>query len=178
MGVDAAGLLRRIAKRDDAALAVLYAEFGAPVYSLARRVLQHDVLAQEVTQDTFLKVWNNPLAWEASKGQFSSWLLTLARNTAVDRLRREMRRTGKDVALFDEIESGADDDPPPDLTPEEMQAMLHVLPPEQRQLIELAFYRGMTHSELAAVLGLPLGTVKTRMRLGLQKLRNLLSDAS
>ncbi|MBK8024917.1 MAG: sigma-70 family RNA polymerase sigma factor [Chloroflexi bacterium] len=178
MTVEVPALLRRMANKDDAALAVLYAEYATPVYSLARRVLGDDALAQEVTQDTFLKVWKNPDAWDSSKGQFASWLLTLTRYTAVDRLRSEVRRTGRNTELHDEIEASGADEPAPDFSAREVQDMLHHLPQEQRVLIELAFYQGMKHSELAEKLNLPLGTVKTRLRLGLQKLRKLMSDAS
>lgn len=173
MSFDAAPYLRRIARGDDGALAVLYAQFSAPVYSLALRVLNDPRLAQEVTQDVFLKVWTNPQAWDARRGQFSSWLLTLTRYTAIDHLRREQRRTGKDIELSDQI--AAANDAMEGYPPERLRDLLAHLPDEQRQVIELAYFGGLKHSELAERLGLPLGTVKTRLRLGLSKLRALLS---
>lgn len=172
-----ASLLRRIADGDDAALAVLFAEYGGRVYSLVLTVLRNDALAQEVTQDTFLKVWQNPGAWDASKGRFSSWLLTTARYTAIDRLRHEMRRTGHNTALHEGIPAQVDDDPTASER-DQLAALLRDLPDEQRVVIELAYFRGLKHSELAQALNLPLGTVKTRLRLGLQKLRRLLTDQS
>lgn len=178
MPVEVSALLRRMANQDDTALATLYAEYATPVYSLARRVLGDEALAQEVTQDTFLKVWKNPDAWDPSKGQFVSWLLTLTRYTAVDRLRSEVRRTGRNTELHDEIEENDGQDSAPDFSVREVREMLLHLPHEQRLLIELAFYQGMKHSELAEKLDLPLGTVKTRLRLGLQKLRKMMTDAS
>ncbi len=178
MSFDPGQLLRRIEKGDEAALAVLFAEYGTAVYSLTRRVLNDDTLAQEAAQDTFLKVWRNPRAWESSKGQFSSWLLTLARYTAIDRLRREKRQTHQNTDLHDEIAASDDADDAPALDRDQMRALLEHLPDEQRILIEMAFFKGMKHSELAAALNLPLGTVKTRVRLGLQKLRRLLEDQS
>lgn len=177
MRLEVTELLRRIAHEDDTALAVLFAQYGARVYSLALFVVRDEALAEEVTQDTFLKVWNSPQAWDASKGQFHSWLLTLARYTAIDRLRKEARVNGRNVALFEEIEAervdGTDD-----VEAGELRALLDELPPEQREVIRLAYFRGLKHSELAEQLNLPLGTVKTRLRLGLHKLRVLLSDKS
>ncbi|MBE2270605.1 MAG: sigma-70 family RNA polymerase sigma factor [Anaerolinea sp.] len=173
---EASALLRRMAHGDETALTALYGEYGGVVYSLVFNVLKNKPLAQEVTQDTFLKVWQHPDAWDSAKGQFSSWLLTMARYTAIDRLRREIRRTGKDTELYEEIIADEQDDTVIEL--ERLQPLLHRLPHEQRQLIELAFFKGMKHSELAEALDLPLGTVKTRLRLGLQKLRHWLSEQS
>ena len=178
MSGDPIQLLRRIEKGDEAALAVLFADYGTAVYSLTRRVLNDETLAQEAAQDTFLKVWRNPRAWDASKGQFSSWLLTLARYTAIDRLRRERRQTYQDTDLHDEIAASDDEEDPPQIERGQMLTLLAHLPDEQRILIEMAFFKGMKHSELAEALNLPLGTVKTRGRLGLQKLRRLLEDQS
>lgn len=174
MSFDAAPYLRRIARGDEGALAVLYAQFSGPVYSLALRVLGDPRLAQEVTQDVFLKVWTNPQAWDARRGQFSSWLLTLTRYTAIDHLRRERRRTGRDTELSEQI--AAADDAPEAAPPDRLRDLLAHLPDEQRQVVELAYFGGLRHSELAERLGLPLGTVKTRLRLGLSKLRALLDD--
>lgn len=171
MSFDAAPYLRRVARGDEAALAVIYAQFGGPVYSLALRVLGDSALAQEVTQDVFLKVWTNPSAWDANKGQFSSWLLTLTRYTAIDRIRREIRRTGKDVELDENVETQVDDQSD---TPDRLHSLMLHLPKEQREVVELAYFRGLKHTELAERLGLPLGTVKTRLRLGLHKLKGLL----
>ncbi len=178
MSDETATLLRRIAEGDEVSLAKLFADYGTKVYSLVHRVLQNDALAQEVTQDTFLKVWQNPQAWDASKGQFSSWLLTTARYTAIDRLRYEMRRSGKNTELHEDIAHDTDDDLLPTFDRNQLQIILNQLPHEQRTIIELAYFKGMKHSELASSLNLPLGTVKTRLRLGLQKLRVLLTDES
>lgn len=178
MAPEVAPLLRRVAQGDEAALAILYAQFGTTVYSLVMQVLHDPTLAQEVTQDTFMKVWQHPQAWDAAKGQFSSWLLTTARYTAIDRLRREARRTGKDVELEDNVAAAAEEET---LSPGEAQllhTLLGELPQEQRQVVELAYFKGLKHSELAAQLDLPLGTVKTRLRLGLQKLKGLLLSRS
>jgi RNA polymerase sigma-70 factor (ECF subfamily) len=174
MTLDIQALLRRIARQDETALAVLYAEYSTPVYSLALYVLRNPALAQEVMQDTFMKVWNNPHAYDPGKGQFSSWLLTVTRHTAIDRLRQEIRHTGKDVPLEDNLL--VDDEAALSAhDAEKLRDLLRELPPEQCTVIQLVYFRGYTHSELADHLGVPLGTVKTRLRLGLQKLKGLMS---
>jgi len=180
MSVPIEQLVRRVARRDEAALALIYAQFGTPVYSLALQILRDPGLAQEVTQDTFMKIWQNPQAWNPAKGQFGSWLLTMARYTAIDRLRHELRRTGRNIALeeaataAEEGQEALDDDQPL----ERLLELLSDLPHEQRQVVELAYFQGLKHSELAERLSIPLGTVKTRLRLGLQKLKRGLLDKS
>lgn len=177
MRLEVAELLKRMAHGDDSALAVLFAQYSTRVYSLVLCVVQDEALAQEATQDTFVKVWNNPQAWDPSKGQFHSWLLTMARYTAIDRLRKEARASGRDVALFEDLQADRDDSAAA-VEAGELHALLNHLPAEQRDVIRLAYFRGLKHSELAARLNLPLGTVKTRLRLGLLKLRAMLSDKS
>jgi len=177
MKTDIPSLLQRITDGDETALAVLFADYGAKVYGMAYTVLKNTSLAQEVAQDTFVQVWKNPAAWNPTKGQFSSWLLTVARYTAIDRLRREIRRTGQDVELHDEIASAENDDSLlRQLESNHVVTLLHHLPTEQRRVIELAYFQGMKHSEIAEFLQSPLGTVKTRLRLGLQKLKDLLNN--
>lgn len=178
MTLEIIGLLRQIEKGDETALAVLFTQYSKRVYSMVYHVLKNDILAQEVTQDTFLKIWKNPQAWDKSKGQFDSWLLTLARYTAIDRLRHEVRKTGKNTPLNEDIIVDHNQDDIEYIDSNQLQTVLTQLPSEQRVLIELAYFKGMKHGELAQTLDLPLGTVKTRLRLGLQKLRHLLKDKS
>lgn len=177
MMTDIPTLLQRMKDGDEAALAALFNEYSAKVYGMAYTVLKNTSLAQEVAQDTFVRVWKDPAAWDPSKGQFSSWLLTVARYTAIDRLRHELRRTHQNVELNDELTSDeADDETTLLFETYQLKTVLHHLPDEQRHIIELAYFHGLKHSELAESLQLPLGTVKTRLRLGLQKLRSLLQS--
>lgn len=173
MEVDVLGLLRRIQRGDEAALAMVYAGYGRAVYSLTLHVLHNAGLAQEATQDTFMKLWNNPLAYDSSKGEFSSWLLTMARYTAIDHLRREMRRTGRNIDLPETL-AAEDEEHLSESEAGQLHALLGELPRDQRVLVEMAFFQGLTHSQLAERMDLPIGTVKTRLRLGLQKMRGLL----
>jgi RNA polymerase sigma factor (sigma-70 family) len=175
-------LMQRIAQQDQTALSALYERYGTPVYSLAYRILNNAHLAEEVTQDTFLKVWRGASGWDASKGRLSSWLLTVARYTAIDRLRQEQRQSGPGTTALDEVPplvsaSGLPDDPRRQ-DGRLLRELLQKLPEEQTAIIELAFFQGWTHRQLAERLNLPLGTVKTRARLGLQKLRKLWIEAT
>lgn len=175
-------LLQGIAERDQRAFLALYERYGNLVYSLALRVVRHQVMAEEVTQDVFLKVWQHPTRWNPALGQFSSWLLTITRNAGIDRLRKERRHWTPTQDYSDPLmeagEKGAVSENPYWFDGLLLARLLQQLPTEQRQLIELAFYQGYTHSELAENLQLPLGTVKTRLRTGLQKLRALWEEAN
>lgn len=172
--IDETGIVQRLIARDQSALSELYEQFGGLVYSVAQRVVQNSTLAEEVTQDTFIKVWNQPTAWDAERGKFVSWLLTITRYTAIDRLRKEQRRPFQNAVELDEMRlgrRGTMDDPGWE-DGRILRSMIARLPDEQIEVIELAFFEGMTHSEMAEYLDLPLGTVKTRVRLGLQKLKH------
>lgn len=171
-------LQSQLMQQNQAALLTLYRRYGGLVYSLALRTLRRPGLAEEVTQDVFLKLWQQPERWNPALGQLSSWLLTITRNAAIDRLRREGRHHTDDWQPHDEAEPGPNTlDLGAWTDGQLLRDLLKQLPPEQRDLIELAFFRGYTHSELAEGLGIPLGTVKTRLRAGMQRLRTLWEEA-
>lgn len=170
-------LIQRISDGDSHALQLLYERYSSAVYGIAMQVLHERSLAEEATQDTFMKIWRGTARWQTGRGAMSSWLLTVARYTAIDRLRQEQRRTAESL---DDVP-----EPPSDIgVPERdffqdgriLRGLLTHIPPEQAQVVELAFFQGMTHRELATHLDLPLGTVKTRVRLALQKLKDLWLD--
>lgn len=170
-------LMQRITQRDQNALSELYGRFGGAVYSLTLRILQNTALAEEVTQDIFLKVWNQSENWDSGKGQLISWLLTIARYTSIDRLRKEKRQPSLAETALDDMPAllatrGLVDDPNWQ-DGRLLRGLLIQLPAEQVEVIELAFFQGLTHSEIAEITNLPLGTVKTRVRLALQKLKLL-----
>lgn len=170
-------LLPRIAQGDEAALGALYDACGGLVYSLARRVLGNDREAEEITQDVFVSVWRHARTFDPTRSSANTWLTTLARNKAIDRLRTLRRRLP--LAPGDAENLPPVVDPAP--TPEETAARddragrvgqwLSELPPNQRQAVELAFLEGLTHPEIATRLGETIGTVKSRIRLGLDRLR-------
>lgn len=173
-----AELITRLSRRDQAALAALYERYANLVYSLALRVVQDGRLAEEVTQDVFMEVWNRPERWDAQKGRFSSWLLTVTRYTAIDRLRGERGRA-EDMPYEDTLSHQPDADPLSAWAEAEaLRPLLAQLPPEQRHMIDLAFFQGLTHSQIAERTGLPLGTVKTRLRTALTHLREWWSGSN
>lgn len=165
-------LLLRIRKQDEAALSALYDLCANLVYSFALHALQDPALAEEVTQDTFVKVWCRADGWNPAHGKFTSWLLTVTRYTAIDRWRAEQRQPVPSSVPLETLP----DRHHKDLSQadgEQIRRLIDQLPAEQAQVIHCAFFRGMTHTEIADGLKLPLGTVKTRLRLGLTKLREL-----
>jgi RNA polymerase sigma-70 factor (ECF subfamily) len=175
-------LLQRAADGDSDALLALYKRYANLVYSMAWRVLQDVGLAEEVTQDVFVKLWRHGERYDPGRGRFSAWLLSVTRFAAIDRLRQEGRRP-----MLADVDSGAPDGPEAVESliatdheswerGQHLRLLLEQLPTEQRQAVELAYFGGLTHSELAAHLGLPLGTVKGRLRLGLERLRVLWKD--
>lgn len=172
-----AQLLTRISAGDETALAAFYDRFGRLVFSVTYQVLQSQTLAEEVTQDTFLKIWNRAHQWDASRGKVTTWLLTIARYTAIDRLRAEQRRDGRGQVDLDEVVNTLGEHSPiddPSWADERlMREILGELPSDQRQVLELAYFRDMSHSEMAEALNIPLGTIKGRVRAGLMKLRAL-----
>jgi RNA polymerase sigma-70 factor (ECF subfamily) len=173
--------MQRIAQADQSALSILYQRYGSLIYSLALRVLQNSGVAEEVTQDVFLEVWNRPQIWDPTKGRLSSWMLTITRYTAIDRLRKDRRHPEATAPLDEQSDLLSTIGQTDDALWQDgqmLRSLLSQLPAEQAKVIDLAFFQGLTHSELAQTLNLPLGTIKTRVRLGLQKLRGLWDEAN
>lgn len=173
---EVAELVRRVAQGDRGSFLDLYDQFSSDVYGLALYMLHDEMAAEEVTQETFLKVWTSADTYKPNRGKFSSWLLTIARRTAIDRLRKDSRRP--EIAEHVDVEA----EWRPELTKpasdseearwRSLYFSLQELPVEQRKAVTLSYYHGLSHSEIAAYLDIPLGTAKTRIRLGLQKLRD------
>jgi RNA polymerase sigma factor (sigma-70 family) len=171
-----AQLAQRLLDRDEKALREAIDRYGRVVYGIARRVLAESSLAEEVAQDTFLALWRRPGAFDPGRGSLQAFLLGVARNKAIDLVRREESlRRAKD-ALLSEAES--EDRAVVDETGleerEEVRAALAQLSPLQREAILLAYFGGRTYREVASELGIPEGTAKTRLRDGLIKLRELM----
>jgi RNA polymerase sigma-70 factor, ECF subfamily len=173
--IDDNQLVKRVAQGDEHAFLTLYDCYVSRVYALTLRILGDTMLAEEATQDTFLKLWSRAHMYLAERGSLLLWLLTIARRTALDRLRLEGRRptlsdANDPIEVLQTIPSG-------DSLPEEnrwrsLNFAVQALSPEHRQLIELAYYQGLSQSEIAEVLGWPLGTVKTRLRAAMEHLRH------
>ncbi len=174
--------LERIARGDHDALAELYDRHARPIYSLALRILQDPSDAEDIVQEVFSQAWRQAARYDASRGVVAAWLLTLGRSRAIDRLRA--RRTRPEHAADERaVVNAADRGLPPDLQVLSAEQIARVrsalgeLPVLQRVAIELAYYEGLTHAEIAVRLEQPLGTVKTRIRLALIKLRDALAGA-
>lgn len=167
-----------VARGDGAALAELYDRFGRVAYGLALRIVRDATLAEDAVQDAFLAAWRTAVSFDPGRGKTSTWLLTLVHRRAVDVVRREERRRA-DPLESDPTSGGDSTDETAALREQRraVQSALSQLPPDQRQALELAYYGGLSQSELAERLGVPVGTVKSRMFAALAKLRDLLGEA-
>jgi RNA polymerase sigma-70 factor (ECF subfamily) len=175
-------LVALVARGDERALAELYDRIGNIAYGLALRVLRDERHAEDAVQEAFLAVWRTAAAFRAERAKASTWILTLVHRRAVDLVRREERRRTEPLA--DEQAALAGETTSTEeaawlrFERERVQAALTQLPDGQREAIELAYYGGFSHSELAERLGVPIGTIKSRMFTGLARLRELLEDSS
>jgi RNA polymerase sigma-70 factor (ECF subfamily) len=172
-----AALLARIVDRDEAAVEALYARYGGPLYSLAYRVTGADGFAQDVVQEVFIAVWKDAARFDPTRGSVGPWLFSLARHKAIDLVRREanVRKRVADVDL--ELKEAAEDvdrDAWLNLRRDRVREAVGSLSETQRTALELAFFGGLTHVEVAERLGIPLGTAKTRIRSALLNLREAL----
>jgi RNA polymerase sigma-70 factor, ECF subfamily len=165
-----AALLERVQRGDENAMASLFDRYSGIVYSVSLRVLRDAAAAEDVLQEIFMQIWRNPNSFVATRGSLGGWLAVVARNRSIDTLRR--RRPMEQVDdmpiaspcnLADEAERNA--------LIERARAVMMELPAEQKKTLEMAFFDGLTHSEIAEITGDPLGTVKTRIRAGLITLR-------
>lgn len=182
---DASDLARRLVARDELALADLYDRHGAGVYGLILRIVRSPGDAEEVTQEVFLYAWDRARQFDPGRGSMTTWLFTLARSRAIDRIRsfrsQERRREG---LRLEQAASAGVSPPLPDRAAEQadartgVRAALAGLVAEQREVLELAYFDGLSQSEIAEHLRTPLGTVKTRMRQGMIRLRDALAALS
>jgi RNA polymerase sigma-70 factor (ECF subfamily) len=174
-------LVALVARGDDPALAELYDRVGRIAYGLAYRVLRDERLAEDAVQEGFLAVWRTAAGYVADRAKARTWILTLVHRRAVDLVRREERRRAEPLDEGERDSVGAtgsaEDEAWLHFERERVQDALRRLPDAQREAIELAYYGGYSQSELAERLGLPLGTIKSRMFAGLARLREALDDA-
>ncbi len=175
--LDDSVLISLVARRNEAALSVLYDRYSRLVYSLAMRIVGERTLAEEITEDVFVNVWRAAASFAEERGRFLSWLMSITRHRAIDELRRlNVRPEGTAVDLNEALNK-EQPDPIDELVDMKQQrelvrAALAALPEPQREALTLAYFGGLTQQEIANQTGLPLGTIKTRMRLGLQKMRD------
>ena len=169
-------LMARIANHDPDALKLLYDRYARVVYSLLRRITQHSASADDLMQEVFLRLWRNAASYQAVRSALAPWLFTLARNIAIDHLRSKGERQRQREVGMDILPSQVGAPNPEERLDQLRQArkvrdLIGSLPQSQRQALEFAYFQGMTHSEIAAAMSEPLGTVKTWIRNGLLRLR-------
>jgi len=180
---DDESLIQLITEGQSAALGALYDRYGRLVFSLAFQVTSDAAVAEEITQEVFLQIWNKAGSYQAAQGKVTTWITSVARHRAIDSLRRRGARPEGHQVDFEDDEAPELVDP---LGVEEQvefsQRSLAVrkamaqLPPEQQKALALAYFKGLTHQEIAELTGEPLGTVKTRIRLAMIKLKQILID--
>jgi RNA polymerase sigma-70 factor (ECF subfamily) len=173
--------LARMARGDHSALAELYDRHARLVFSLALRILQNRADAEDVVQDVFAQVWAQAARYDTARGAVAAWMLTMARSRAIDRLRSRNSRpeTASEARVVEELPDAAVRQDLQLLSAEQirnLKAALNALPEAQREALELAYYEGLTHAEVAERLAEPLGTVKTRIRQAVIKLRESLAQ--
>jgi RNA polymerase sigma-70 factor (ECF subfamily) len=175
-----AALAALLREQPAAGLAALYDRYGRLIFSVALRIVQDHGTAEEITQDVFLRCWRNIDRYHARQGSLLSWLLAIAHHRAIDELRSRRGKHARHeisdgtIQPLVALDRGFDEA----LLREEIHTALHNLPPAQRDVIELIFWGGLTRREVADRLNLPLGTVHTRLRLGMEKLRAALDRAT
>ena len=175
-------LIPLVERKDAAAFELVYDRHGGAAYSLAYRIVGDRGSAEDVTQEAFLSLWRSGARYDRARGSVRTWLLGVVRNRAIDALRRQATRAPT-VEL--ELERLPDQGPYTELTDaealrqeaaREVRGALRMLPADQLKVIELAYFGGLSHSEIAEALGMPLGTVKGRMRLAMEKIRSALAE--
>ena len=182
-GLDDRALVARVTEGDGGALEALYARYGRACYGLARRILVDEQLAQDAVQEVFLAVWRDASKFDASRGGFSTWLLTMTHHKSVDSVRREenlrKRRTTEDALEHHESDAPQVDDAVWSLLRRErVREVLATLPDPQREALTLAYFGGYTQREIAGLTDTPLGTVKTRMLAGMRRMKESLDGLS
>jgi RNA polymerase sigma-70 factor (ECF subfamily) len=169
-GHEDAALLARVQRGDEQAMAMLFDRYSKVVYSVALRVLRDAASAEDILQEIFMQIWRNPAGFVATRGSLGGWLAVVTRNRSIDSLRRK-----KPTEQVEEMQLPADgnlaDESERNLMMEKARVVIAQLPAEQRKTLEMAFFDGLTHSEIAEMTGDPLGTVKTRIRSALLTLR-------
>jgi RNA polymerase sigma-70 factor (ECF subfamily) len=167
----------RLRERDMASLEALYARYGRYVYALALRMLGRTEEAEEVVQDVFWQLWKNETEYDPARAAFRTWLFAITRSRCLDRLRRHRKRVTFDLPPDTGLRPAASDPEEEAFLAERQKhvvAAFQALPEPQRRVLEMGFFNGLTHREIAARLGEPLGTVKSRIKMGMDKLKDSL----
>jgi len=177
-------LVRRVAAGDEDAFRSLFRHHGPLAKALALRLVRQPFIAEEIVQEAFLALWRHPTAYREDRGTFRAWLMSTVHHRAVDAVRREeaQRRRSRewepDQVIANDVGEKVVDEADLTETRTKVRAALDEIPPEQRRVLHMMYFEGKTQMRIAAELGLPLGTVKSRTLLGMRRLRSILIEAS
>lgn len=181
--LDDASLLRLVAGNRSDALGEIYDRYGRLVFSIAYNAISDQTIAEEITQEVFTRVWEKANSYDAQVGKVSTWLVSITRNRVIDELRRRRVRGDNNSVAWDLLPPGQGlvvESPETDAEIYRLKRLIRdairSLPEEQQKVLAMAYFQGYSQSEIAGILGEPLGTVKTRLRLAMQKLRRILSN--
>lgn len=169
-------LVAGLINRSEAVMTALYDQYSAALYGILLRIVKDEAIAQDVLQDAFVKIWRNGERYDASKGTLFTWMLNIARNTGIDYLRSKQYRAEIQTDSIDVSMSSADWSTPDQTDTIGLREVVAQLKPEQQQVLDLLYFKGHTHEQAAELLGLPLGTVKTRVRTAVMVLRGMLKE--
>ena len=169
-GLTDSEIIARIYSGDEGAMALLYDRYSRVVYAVAVRVLSDSSAAEDILQDVFMQLWRNPQGFNAGRGSLAAWLAVIARNRAIDHLRRRRPEAGAAETLI-AVDADLEHTAERNQAIEKVRTVLAGMPGEQRTALEMAFFEGLTHVEIAGKTGQPLGTIKTRIRSGLSAVR-------
>jgi RNA polymerase sigma-70 factor, ECF subfamily len=171
-GASDLSLIAAVRSGDESAMAALYDRYSGIVYSVALRVLGDTAAAQDVLQEVFMQLWRNPGVFDSSRGNLGAWLAVISRNRAIDSLRKRHPETDVEDVIVS-VEPDMSGDAERSRAMEKVRSALGAMPAAQRSALEMAYFEGLSHSEIATKTGEPLGTVKTRIRAGLLALRKV-----
>ena len=171
-GASDLSLIAAVRSGDESAMAALYDRYSGIVYSVALRVLGNTAAAEDVLQEVFMQLWRNPGVFDSSRGNLGAWLAVISRNRAIDSLRKRHPETDVEDVIVS-VEPDMSGDAERSRAMEKVRSALGAMPAAQRSALEMAYFEGLSHSEIATKTGEPLGTVKTRIRAGLLALRKV-----
>lgn len=170
-------IVQSLQQRDKKAIALLYDQYAATLYGVVLKIVRSEVIAQDVLQEAFVKIWKNGPQYDPQKGTIFTWMLNIARNLAIDKTRSaSFRHSGKIQTVDHFVSNNNQFSDQPNVDQIGLDGMVNDLDDKYRQVIDLVYFQGYTHKEVMEELNLPLGTVKSRIRLGLQKLRKVFGE--
>jgi RNA polymerase sigma-70 factor, ECF subfamily len=174
---DETALVAAFQTRQAGALEIVYDKYAAALFGIIHKIVRDDAVAEDLLQDVFVRIWRNAESYSAEKGRFFTWMLNIARNASIDYLRSATNKSRANIQNVDDTVSIIERTNPVRMDVDHigLRELLDKLEPEQRLLIEMAYFQGFSQAELAEELNIPLGTIKSRMRLALRNLRNWMS---